>query len=288
MDKLINRRPAVAGKFYAGNKSELIADLKNMFKTAKQNTSENTIAIISPHAGYVFSGEVAASSFMQIDSEKNYQNIFIIGTSHQTYLKGATVYNKGNYITPIGEVKVNLEIANKLIQENDFFEYDQIAHSQEHSLEVQLPFLQHRLKTDFKIVPIIIGTNSNEIIKKIAETLKPYFTDDNLFVISTDFSHYPSYNNAVKVDNETAKAIISNSAVQFLEQIKKNKEKNIPKLATSICGWSATLALLYLTADNPKYHDKIIDYKNSGDAIYGDKDGVVGYYSIAIETSGTN
>ena len=282
MDKLINRRPAVAGRFYAGNKAELITDLKNMFKTAKPKTSENTIAIISPHAGYVFSGEVAASSFMQIDKDKKYKNIFVIGTSHQTYLKGATVYNIGNYLTPIGEVKVNLEIANELIQENDFIEFNQSAHEQEHSLEVQLPFLQYKLENDFKIVPIIIGTDSTEIIKNIAQSLKPYFTEDNLFVISTDFSHYPSYNDAITTDNKTAEAITSNSANKFLEQIKKNKDKNIPKLATSICGWSATLALLYLTANNPKYKYTIIDYKNSGDAIYGDKDGVVGYYAITV------
>ena len=132
-------------------------------------------------------------------------------------------------------------------------------------------------------IPIIIGTQSEKIIKSISETLKPYLTKDNLFIISTDFSHYPSYTDAITTDKNTAEAIISNSSKNFIRVIQKNKEKNIPKLQTSICGWSAVLALIDITEKNELYKYEIIDYKNSGDAIYGDKDGVVGYYSIVLK-----
>ena len=281
-----NRKPVVAGRFYAGEKQELENNLEKMFKNAKSKQAENIRAIISPHAGYVFSGEVAASSFNQIDKDKKYKNIFVIGTSHQTYLKGASIYNLGDYLTPLGEISVNIELANKLITQNSFFEYSEHAHSQEHSLEIQLPFLQYILKNDYQIVPIIIGTNNNEIIKKIAEILKPFLTEENLFVISTDFSHYPAYKEANEVDKKTANSILLNSPKEFLKQIAENKEKRIDNLQTSICGWSSVLALLYITENDPNYKYQIIEYKNSGDSVYCDNDGVVGYYSMVVGVSG--
>ena len=159
--------------------------------------SENVLAIIAPHAGYVFSGEVAASSFNQIDPDKKYENIFILASSHRMSFEGASIYNKGNYVTPLGTVKVNLELANKLLKENPVFTDKADAHIYEHSLEVQLPFLQYKLKTEFQIIPIILGTQSASTSKKIADALKPYLNEKNLFVISSDFSHYPSYEDAM-------------------------------------------------------------------------------------------
>ena len=280
MKDLKNREPAVAGKFYSDNEQELLSDLKTMFGKAKRKLSANVQAIISPHAGYVFSGEVAANSFYQIDKERVYKNIFLIGTSHQLYLHGASIYNIGNYISPLGQVKVNIELANRLIEDNDCFEFDKNAHINEHSNEVQLPFLQYILEKDFRIVPIIIGTQSPIIIEEIAKVLQPYFTEDNLFVISTDFSHYPDYKSANEIDEITANSILANSTDKFLKILEENKLKNIYNHATSVCGWTSVLTLLYLTENNPKYKYQIIDYKNSGDAMYGDKSSVVGYYSI--------
>jgi len=281
-DNMINRKPAVAGQFYSANPDTLKKDLDTLFSKAKPKQIENLRAIISPHAGYVYSGIVAASSYNQIDTTINYQNIFIIGTSHQLYLKGASVYNKGNYETPFREVEVNIDIANNLINNNPVFEFNNNAHKNEHSNEVQIPFLQYKLKNNFKIVPIIIGTNSVDSIKAIAKALKPYFTNENLFVISTDFSHYPDYEDAGENDKNTAESIITNSPDVFLKTINDNKYKNIANLATSICGWSATLTLLYLTENNDSLKYNLIEYQNSGDSFFGDKDRVVGYYSIAV------
>jgi len=188
--KLINRRPAVAGQFYPGNKKDLEKMLEEFFSKATPVVSkEQVAAILSPHAGYVFSGEVAANSFKQLDRNKKYKNIFIIGSSHRTMFSGASIYNIGNYITPLGEVKVDIPLATKLINGYDVFSFNGNAHLGEHSLEVQLPFLQYWLNNEFSIVPVILGTQAPKTVEKIANALKPYFTEENLFVISTDFSH---------------------------------------------------------------------------------------------------
>lgn len=281
--KQVDRQPAVAGQFYPANPSELNPTLKNLFsKAVLPKNIKNVIAIISPHAGYVYSGEVAASSFNQIDQNKVYDNIFIIGSSHRIAFEGASVYSKGNFLTPLGTVKVNTEVCKTLIKHYNFFTERDDAHISEHSLEVQLPFLQYIMKKDSKIIPIVIGTQNPETSKKIADALKPYFNTKNLFIVSTDFSHYPKYTDAVKIDKATADAIVSNSTKNLLETLSGNDQKGIPSLATSLCGWTSVITLLYMTENSPDIELKVIDYKNSGDSEIGDKNRVVGYYSIAV------
>ncbi|MBU0765729.1 MAG: AmmeMemoRadiSam system protein B [Bacteroidetes bacterium] len=277
--KLEDRRPAVAGSFYPSEAATLKADLKKMFGRARPAESENVPAIITPHAGYVYSGEVAASSFNQIDHEKEYDNIFIIGSTHSYPFYGASVYSKGNYITPLGTVKVNREIAEKLIDENAIFSFQRDIHRQEHSIEVQLPFLQYIMNKDFRIVPVVVGTQNREDCKKIAEALRPYFTGKNLFVISTDFSHYPSYKDAVEVDKASADAILTNSPDKLYETLQANAAKNIRGLSTSMCGWTSVMTLLYLTENRKDIIYKQIQYRNSGD-VSMDSSRVVGYWAI--------
>jgi len=282
--KLVDRKPAVAGQFYSDDPIRLKADLSSLFAAALPKQTADVLAVISPHAGYVFSGEVAATSYNQIDPDKNYENIFILASSHRMSFEGASIYNKGDYITPLGTVKVNLDLANKLLKEYPVFNSKSEAHIHEHSLEVQLPFLQYKLKNEFRIVPIIVGTQSPAISKKIAEALKPYLNEKNLFVISSDFSHYPSYEDACVVDKATAEAIVKNSPEALLEVLQNNNEKGIDNLATSLCGWTSVISLLYMTEGRNDLKFTEIQYKNSGDAaMYGDKDRVVGYYSIVLE-----
>lgn len=278
-----DRKPVFAGQFYPFDKVELENTLNELFKSAlpRQN-DEEVLAIISPHAGYVYSGEVAATSFNQIDENKNYQNIFILASSHRIAFEGASIYNYGDFITPLGNIKVNLELANKLVNENSIFSNRKDAHSSEHSLEVQLPFLQFVMKKDFQIIPIVIGAQTVETCEKIAEALKPYFNENNLFIISTDFSHYPSYNDAKIIDSLTADGICSNSANILINTLKLNARKNVPELATSLCGWSSVLTLLFITEKMDNINFKKLLYKNSGDSKIGDKNKVVGYYSIIL------
>lgn len=278
-----NRKAYAAGRFYTDNPEALKTQIQQLFAKAEpRKEGASPLAIVVPHAGYVYSGEVAASGFNQIDPSQKFEHIFLIGSSHTSAFHGASVYCDGNYETPLGVVKVDTELAKKLVAENKILKSYAEPHLYEHSLEVQLPFLQYYLKNDFQIVPIIIGASNDDTSQKLADVLKPYLNEKNLFVISSDFSHYPNYKNASLTDHATAAAIQTNKPARLLAVLEKNKEKDIPGLATSLCGWSSVLTLLYMTE---KLHDLSVDlvqYKNSGDSPYGEKDKVVGYYAIAF------
>jgi len=289
-DEPVNRKTYAAGKFYAGTASELSSDLKRLFEKAEQKKHENVQAIIVPHAGYPYSGTVAASGYNQIDPYREYENIFVIASSHTAYFDGASIYNQGNYETPLGEVEVDRILSDRLIKENRAFLYQAKAHISEHSLEVQLPFLQHHLNHPFKIIPIVIGTQQASACEEIADALRPYFNSNNLFVVSTDFSHFPKYEDACVVDKKTAEAVVTNSKEKFLDVLKENEASGMSNLDTSMCGWSSVLTLLNLTEGIKDYSYQKIHYMNSGDTKYSpDKSRVVGYYSIAItDTSATS
>jgi MEMO1 family protein len=277
-----DRQPAVAGKFYPLAKSALEDSLKNMFKRAVPKKVEKpVIAVISPHAGYIFSGEVAASAFNQVE-KKHYKDVFVIGSSHHDYYDGASIYSEGDFIMPMGKIKVDKELANTLIKSNPCFVQKSSAHSLEHCIEVQLPFLQYLLGDDINLVPVLIGAQSENTCKKIAEALKPYLNSDNLFVISTDFSHYPGYYDAQTSDKLAVQAITLNSPGSFLKTKSDLESSGIPNLATAVCGWTSVLTLLYMTEDMKGLKYIAVDSKNSGDTDYGDKKQVVGYNAIAV------
>jgi AmmeMemoRadiSam system protein B/AmmeMemoRadiSam system protein A len=279
---LVDRPTYAAERFYPSNPSALKARLALLFKEAKPGEAGNVVAIISPHAGYDYSGVVAASAFNQVDPEKRYDNIFIIASSHQVAFEGASIYNRGDYLTPLGKVKVNRELANALIQANVGFSYHPGADVNEHSLEVQLPFLQYRLKNEFHIVPIVLGTQTPTTCKKLAAALQPYLNEKNLFVISTDFSHYPTDTEAKKLDKESCDAIVANSSSQLLKNLRQHETEPIENLVTSMCGWTSVLTLLEMTGSGNDFTYRAIDYKNSGDAKAGNKSQVVGYWAIAV------
>lgn len=282
-NKSTNREAAVAGQFYPSSAKSLRNDLHELFRKAvTQKTSQAVRAIISPHAGYMFSGEVAAAAFKQIPPNKTYQNIFVLASSHRYSFNGAAVYTSGNYLTPLGEIRVNKKIGKSLLSASSVFVQHNDSHDYEHSLEVQLPFLQYRLANDFTLVPIIIGANTAETCKKLAKALQPHFISDNLFVISTDFSHFPNDENARLVDQLTADSICKNDAQELLKTLERNANEKIENLDTSLCGWTSVLTLLYLSR-NKSFDYKQLAYKNSGDSkLYGEKNRVVGYWAIGV------
>ncbi|MFC2152486.1 AmmeMemoRadiSam system protein B [Bacteroidota bacterium] len=276
------RDPVVAGAFYPDNPTALKSQLESLFAQAENvKTYDQVLAIIAPHAGYVYSGKVAASAYNQIDPDKEYKNIFVIAASHRVLFNGASIYNQGDYITPLGKIKVNQELANKLIEENKLFVYNPEAHASEHSLEVQLPFLQYKMKKDFQIIPIVTGTQTLSEVKQMAKVLTPYLNENNLFIISSDFSHYPSYENAKSIDKITGDAILANSVNKVIDAINENASANVENLVTSLCGWPAVLTLLNITENDRSIQVIPVDYQNSGDAL-GDKNRVVGYHAIVF------
>jgi MEMO1 family protein len=277
----MNRMPAVAGKFYPATNEELTKLLSGYFEMAQQTMETSPMAVIVPHAGYVFSGLVAATVFRQIDRNKKFKHVFLIGSSHTMFFNGASVYTQGDFITPLGTVPVD-PLSSELVANNPVMNNTIQPHISEHALEVELPFLQYWLKQPFSIVPIIIGGESKETCAKLANALKPYFTEENLFVISSDFSHYPAYDDAVKSDHKMAEAITANSIDRFLEAKSKCEDGSIPDEVTAMCGWTSALTLLNMTISRNDLEFTQVIYKNSGDSPYGDHDRVVGYVGIAV------
>ena len=231
-------RPATqANRFYTGNADSLKQEVDGFLKLHQGCAQyQNVAALIVPHAGYYFSGNVAASAYMTLDANKTYKRIFLLGPSHQEWLDGASVNTEADYYaTPLGHVKVDKETAKELTK-GGVFSYLPKAHDREHCLEVQLPFLQRKFGEVPPIVPIIISTNNFLKLKRMAEALKPYFNDDNLFIISSDFSHYPSYEDANEVDSLTGKAIETGEVEEFIKVLEANAKLKKKNLATSACG----------------------------------------------------
>jgi hypothetical protein len=306
-------RPATqANRFYTGDARELSEEVDSFLALHRNDTKyDNVAALIVPHAGYYFSGNVAASAYMAIDAKKQYKRIFLLGPSHHEWLDGASVNTEADwYATPLGKVKVDHETAVALTNTNrtndtdsfsttnltnytnsdSVFSYRPEAHDREHCLEVQLPFMQRLFAKHAQevppIVPIVISTNDYDKLKRMAEVLKPYFTDENLFVISSDFSHYPSYEDAYEVDARTGKAIQTGDVEEFIATINANARSGKRNLQTSACGEFAIITLM-LMLDN-EYEVKHLMYQNSGDIDNHDHSRVVGYHSFAILRKDSN
>ncbi len=278
-------RPATqANRFYTGDARELSEEVDSFLALHERQTIYHSVAaIIVPHAGYYFSGNVAAAAYMTLPTDKSYKRIFLLGPSHHEWLDGASVNVAADYYaTPLGQVKVDHETAQALTEADSVFSYRPAAHDREHCLEVQLPFLQRRLGQDKvpPIVPIIISTNDYSKLQRIAEVLRPYLTEENLFIVSSDFSHYPKYEDACEVDARTGKAVEGGDVAQFITVLRENARSGVRNLATSACG-EQPIATLLMMIDST-YQVKHLLYQNSGDADDHDRSRVVGYHAFAI------
>ena len=277
-----DRQPVFAGSFYPGSKAALESQLRSLFQEATPAELKGRVqTLIVPHAGYDYSGVVTASAFKSVPSDASYKNIFIIATSHRAQFDGASVYPGASYITPLGKMPVNQEIANALIRDHRNIAYHEEAHDREHSIEVQIPFIQYHFKTLPPLVPIVLGSSSLSAARELATALVPYFTPENLFIISTDFSHYPSYRDASRVDHVTGQAILTKEPETFYDALRKSSQESVPNLMTPCCGWSSVLTMLYMADRRDDLELVPVLYRNSGDSNIGDKDRVVGYWAIA-------
>jgi AmmeMemoRadiSam system protein B/AmmeMemoRadiSam system protein A len=278
------RPAAVAGQFYPADSQTLKTDVKRYLSAATKAGLHGVVrAVIVPHAGYIFSGQTAAEAFAQLNPNVHYDHIFLIGPSHHIGLPGASVATAWEaYQTPLGPVEVDTALCRKLVEENKVLTFEPRAHNREHCLEVQLPFLQIQLGEVPPIVPVIIGTEDYYTLQDIARALVPYFTSRNLFIISSDFSHYPCYDDAKRVDKRTGDAVASGSLPAFLKALSDNAEEHVRNLATSACG-QATIAVLLMMAEKEQgmeFHH--LAYCNSGDSPYSGHDQVVGYHAFVM------
>jgi len=273
------RFSAVAGQFYPGEKKELEEMIEGFLKEAKIPKIEGEIfGILVPHAGYVFSGLVAAHCYRAIQGKK-FETVVLIGDSHYEYFDGVSVWDRGEWETPLGRVKVDEELAREILDFSKRFFVKDSAHLFEHSLEVQVPFLQKVLK-NFKILPLIFGSEDKDWKELAKAILKLMEKRKILVVASADLSHYPPYEIAIEVDKRTIEGILSLDPEKFKEKIETLK-KLFPDVDTFACAQDTIKTILEISR-NLKGKAKLLKYQNSGDTIYGEKSQVVGYSAVVF------
>ena len=267
------RYPEFAGSFYPEDKKQLEDMLEDLFEGAARKKVKHTKAVLSPHAGYIYSGKIAASSYMQLKDE-DIETVIILGPSHHYAFYGASIWKEGSWITPLGEVYIDTERATRLLSSTKYFLDDITFHRKEHSIEVQLPFIQYVLGKDVKIVPVVFGFPEKGSLNAIGEGLSQFIDDDKVaFAISSDLYHGYSYDEALRMDGFTRDLIMSMDAKAFY--------KNILEEKAMACGAMGITAFL-LAAEKRGIKPVFIDYTNSAE-VTGDYTGyVVGYLSLAF------
>lgn len=269
------RKPVVAGMFYPDSPSNLSSTIKGFLsRVDKLPIDKNPLALIVPHAGYMYSGQVAAYAYKQIEGA-SINTVVLIGVSHRAPVRGASVYKSGAYETPLGLVQVDTDLAEKIIAQNEIFGFSPNADAMEHSLEVQVPFLQVVL-TDFKIVPILMGHYSEYICSAISDALVNIIKDSKgvLLLASTDMSHYHPYKVAVSMDDIALTSINRMDTDQLMDDLDSGE--------CELCGAGPVIVVLMTAKKLGANKIEILKYANSGD-VTGDKSsGVVGYFSAAI------
>ncbi|MFH1375186.1 MAG: AmmeMemoRadiSam system protein B [Patescibacteria group bacterium] len=259
---LTTRPPAVAGAFYPADPAELASTVAGFLNAAKSQKIENLKGVIAPHAGYPYSGKTAGVAYKQLsDLPAKSWRVFLLGPSHFAYVT-ASVGDFEAYETPLGRATVDRETCSELLK-NAEFEFTAEAHTEEHCLEVQLPFLQQVL-SDFQIVPILAGSIPPE---RLATILEKYFDQpENLFVISSDLSHHLPEKVAREKDEQSIKIITS------------LKLENVNSI--DACGAVPIITALQLVK-NTGGQIQLLDYTNSAEST-GDTAAVVGYAAFAI------
>jgi len=264
------RQPAVAGTFYNGDIQTLTSHIDSMLGTAAASAAENIApkAIIVPHAGYIYSGPVAACAYNQLNNIRDHvKRVVLLGPVHRVPVRGLALPGSEVFATPLGEIPIDLDAA-AAIQNLPQVVVSPEAHMPEHSLEVQLPFLQTVLDY-FKLLPLAVGDATPAEVAEVINTL--WGGPETLIVISSDLSHFLPYDAAKVTDSETVHKILNMQSDLNHEQA---------------CGGTPVNGLL-LAARQHKLQPKLLDLRNSGDTA-GDKDRVVGYTSIAFTETGEN
>ena len=274
------RRAAVAGTFYPGEKISLEARVGGFLDQAETVVEEGKVQIlIVPHAGYDYSGRTAAAGFKQL-GDSSFSTVVLLGSSHQAWFSGGAIDENDAWTTPLGEVRIDKSLAEQLVDEVEGLQFSSSAHEQEHSLEVELPFLQQVLG-EFKIVPILLGQTDGEFINHLTESLAKNISGETLVVVSTDLSHYPPYEVANEVDRTTVEAIVGGEAEEFEKTINNQMAAGYSGLETCACGYEAVKVGMQVAQKLGQGEWQLIKYENSGDTA-GDKSRVVGYASVGF------
>lgn len=282
---MTRRAPAVAGMFYPDNAKELRALIDHSFRNQRvgpgrappSSTDKRKIyGIVSPHAGYVYSGAVAANGFYEVSSI-DFQDVIMVGPNHYGIGSWVAAMKDGTWETPLGEVQVNSQLAEKIAGRSSALGFDDYAHSRDHCLEVQLPFLQY-IKQDFKIVPVVLISQRSDIAfelgNAISETImEKDILDSTMLLASSDFTHYESNSEAHRKDSELIKTILALDVNKFYAILER--------LNVSACGYGAIATMMVAARNLGATRGELLKYATSGD-VTGDISAVVGYSSIVF------
>jgi AmmeMemoRadiSam system protein B len=279
MNNSPKRTPAVAGIFYPSKPLELTQLIEQSFRDRKfgpgkmppSGSKRRIYGIVSPHAGYVYSGAVAANGFYEASSI-DFNNVVMVGPNHYGIGTGVAIMHDGVWETPLGQIEINQYLASEISKHSGIVNLDDFAHSRDHCLEVQIPFLQYIKKNEFKIVPIVLILQDLEtamdIGKSIAQTTANTKT---LLIASSDFTHYETNSEAYRKDGELINAILSLDISKFYAVLER--------LVVSACGYGAIASVMKAVKDLGATKGELLKYATSGN-ITGDMNAVVGYSSI--------
>ncbi|MFC1908601.1 AmmeMemoRadiSam system protein B [Chloroflexota bacterium] len=265
------RKPIAAGQFYAASASELTAMIERLVDENAEK--EEVVGLVSPHAGYIYSGAVAAAAISRIEFKDTF---IILGPNHTGRGEPFSIMTEGTWQTPLGEIAIDSELGKRILAKSSYLQEDQEAHQYEHSIEVQLPFLQY-FKSDIRIVPIILAYGDSaaykEIGKEIAAAVKE-LGKEVVIMTSSDMTHYESDESARKKDTQAIDAILDLDEDELL--------KRVEQLDISMCGVAPTVSLIAAAKELGAGGAELVKYQTSGDTS-GDYSRVVGYAGIIIK-----
>jgi MEMO1 family protein len=286
---LKKRATAVAGMFYPDNARELRALIDQSFSNQRfgpgkvrsstisaNNQHRKIYGVVSPHAGYIYSGAVAANGFYEVASI-NFQDVIMVGPNHYGIGSWVAGMRDGIWETPLGEVQVNSQMADEIKRRSVALDIDDYAHSRDHCLEVQLPFLQY-VKQDFKIVPVVLVSQYRDIALDLGNAISQTIMemdalDSTLLLASSDFTHYEPNSEAHKKDGELIKTILSLDVNRFYTILER--------MNISACGYGAIATMMVAAKNLGATRGELLKYATSGD-VTGDVSAVVGYSSIVF------
>jgi len=264
------RKPVVAGQFYPADALELSRQIKSFID--EKALKIDAIACMLPHAGYVYSGAVAGATVSRVNVK---ERIILLGPNHTGLGEPFSISSEGTWQTPLGEVQIDSFLAKKILGSSNFLKQDRLAHANEHSLEVELPFLQY-FRKDIKITPIAFLSDDLVALKEIGKGIAKIIIDEGLekstlIVASSDMTHYETKAQAEKQDKEAISAILELNEDKLMERVKR--------LGISMCGYMPAIAMLSAVKGLGAKRAELIKYQTSGE-VNKDYSSVVGYAGI--------
>jgi len=283
------RLPAHAGTFYAGSSYKLKEQIDYCFKhelgpgrtpIVSRKKCNNLISLICPHAGYVYSGPVAAHAYDKLAEDGKLNSVIIIGPNHTGYGSGVSLTTSGVWRTPLGDIEIDSELAYQIYEQSELVDIDDLGHRFEHSIEVQLPFLQYLYDINFKLVPITMMMQDIEVSRDLGSAVAKAIIGKNVVMIaSTDLTHYQHSTSAWRNDKRIIDAILS------LDE--NSVYKNVEEYNISMCGYGPVSAVIIASKILGASKTELLKYATSGD-VTGDQSQVVGYASFTITRNTLN